>query len=63
MTADLWSKNNTPTFLYRFEHSGKAPKGDAFLKGLPLVSSVLGKLIVIFPINPELIFNRFYFSW
>ncbi|KRT82713.1 hydrolase [Oryctes borbonicus] len=38
MTADLWSKNNTPTFLYRFDHFGKAPKGSAFLNGLSLVS-------------------------
>ncbi|GJQ76573.1 hypothetical protein Trydic_g2270 [Trypoxylus dichotomus] len=39
MSADLWSKNNTPVFLYRFDHVGKAPKGNAFLNGLPLVSS------------------------
>ncbi|KAI4467459.1 carboxylesterase [Holotrichia oblita] len=39
MTANLWSKNNTPTFMYRFNHSGMAPKGNRFLNGLPLVSS------------------------
>nr|XP_022902159.1 esterase E4-like [Onthophagus taurus] len=39
LTADLWSKTNTSTFLYRFNHVGKARKGYKILEGSKLVDS------------------------
>ena len=39
LTADAWSKQDAPSFLYRFEHAGKLGKGSNFLKGLPLIGN------------------------
>jgi carboxylesterase type B len=39
LTADAWSKQNAPSYLYRFEHVGKKKKGYNFLKGLPIIGN------------------------
>lgn len=39
LTADYWTKQNAPAFLYRFEHCGKRKKGYNFLKGLPIIGN------------------------
>lgn len=40
LTADLWSKNGGRTYLYRFDHVGKALKAHHFLKGVPIIGNV-----------------------
>ncbi|XP_017770157.1 PREDICTED: carboxylesterase 4A-like isoform X2 [Nicrophorus vespilloides] len=40
LTADLWSKKTSKTYLYSFEHVGKARKGRDFLKGLSLIGYI-----------------------
>ncbi|RZC37122.1 carboxylesterase 1E, partial [Asbolus verrucosus] len=39
LTAEAWSRQDAPSFLYRFEHAGKRKKGNSFLKGLPLIGN------------------------
>lgn len=39
LTANTWAKKGVPTFLYSFEHFGKARKGFSFLKGSSLVGN------------------------
>lgn len=40
LTAELWSKSGAPAYMYRFEHSGRAKKANAFLRGLPIVGNL-----------------------
>ncbi|KAF5274800.1 hypothetical protein FQR65_LT00383 [Abscondita terminalis] len=39
LSATMWSRTGTPTFLYRFEHSPLTSKAHHFLQGLSLVNS------------------------
>lgn len=38
LTASLWSKSGTPTYMYRFEHASKTQKTNQFLKSGPLIA-------------------------
>lgn len=39
LTAELWSKKDAPTYLYRFDHCGKRKKGHYLLNGIPMVGN------------------------